>query len=252
MPALAGKIEGYALDNGSPPTRLEDLITKPGNAANWMGPYAKESDLKDPFGHPFQYKAPGEHGDFDIMFLGKDRPGRRRRRQCGLGQLAVGEDGNRESGIGNGERRAQNLPRGSLVDCAAIPDSRFPIPHSRTTGFTLIELMAVILLLAIAMTAVTFSFSKSLRTAKITGGEPRSRRRAALHARPGDREGEQEVLLLNLDDNSYTAPGKHAVKLPADMTLRLTTAEQEVTGGNSAAASVSSPTEAPPADTSRC
>ena len=70
--ALAGKVEGYALDNGSPPARLEDLISKPGNAANWMGPYAKESDMKDPFGHPFQYKAPGEHGDFDIRFLGKD------------------------------------------------------------------------------------------------------------------------------------------------------------------------------------
>jgi len=70
--ALAGKVEGYSLDNGSPPARLEDMISKPGNAANWMGPYAKESDLKDPFGHPFQYKAPGEHGDFDITFLGKD------------------------------------------------------------------------------------------------------------------------------------------------------------------------------------
>jgi general secretion pathway protein G len=70
--ALAGKVEGYSLDNGSPPARLEDMISKPGNAANWMGPYAKESDLKDPFGHPFQYKAPGEHGDFDIMFFGKD------------------------------------------------------------------------------------------------------------------------------------------------------------------------------------
>jgi len=70
--ALAGKVEGYALDNGSPPARLEDMVNKPGNAANWMGPYAKESDMKDPFGHPFQYKAPGEHGDFDILFLGKD------------------------------------------------------------------------------------------------------------------------------------------------------------------------------------
>lgn len=70
--SLAGKIEGYALDNGSAPPRLEDLVTRPGNAGNWMGPYAKESDLKDPFGHAFQYKAPGEHGDFDIIFLGKD------------------------------------------------------------------------------------------------------------------------------------------------------------------------------------
>ncbi len=33
---LAGKIEGYALDNGSPPARLEDLLTKPGNSSNWV------------------------------------------------------------------------------------------------------------------------------------------------------------------------------------------------------------------------
>ena len=70
--SLGMKIENYALDNGSPPPRLEDLMTKPGNAPNWKGPYAKESDLKDPFGHAFMYKAPGEHGDFDIVFYGKD------------------------------------------------------------------------------------------------------------------------------------------------------------------------------------
>jgi len=73
---LAGDVESYSLDNGGPPARLEDLMSKPGNAANWQGPYGKESDLKDPFGGQFQYKAPGEHGDFDIIFLGKDgQPG---------------------------------------------------------------------------------------------------------------------------------------------------------------------------------
>lgn len=70
--SLAGKVEAYALDNGSPPQRLEDLVTRGGNAKNWNGPYAKESDLKDPFGNPFQYKSPGEHGDFDLLFLGRD------------------------------------------------------------------------------------------------------------------------------------------------------------------------------------
>lgn len=69
---LALKIENYTLDNGSPPQRLEDLVTKPGNASNWNGPYAKASDIKDPFGNNFQYKAPGDHGDFDLVFLGKD------------------------------------------------------------------------------------------------------------------------------------------------------------------------------------
>jgi general secretion pathway protein G len=69
---LSGSVDSYALDNGSAPARLEDLVTKPGNAQNWQGPYAKASDLKDPFGHAYQYKSPGEHGDYDIVFLGKD------------------------------------------------------------------------------------------------------------------------------------------------------------------------------------
>lgn len=70
--SLAGKVEAYSLDNGTPPQRLEELVTRPGNAKNWNGPYAKESDLKDTFGHEFQYKTPGEHGEFDLVFLGRD------------------------------------------------------------------------------------------------------------------------------------------------------------------------------------
>ena len=69
---LGMSVEAYALDNGGPPDKLEDLVTKPGNAPNWKTAYAKESDLKDPFGHAFGYKVPGEHGDFDIVFYGKD------------------------------------------------------------------------------------------------------------------------------------------------------------------------------------
>jgi general secretion pathway protein G len=74
--SLEMKVQAYNLDNGSNPQSLNDLITRPGNASNWNGPYAKESDLKDPFQHPYTYKAPGDHGDFDIIFLGKDgQPG---------------------------------------------------------------------------------------------------------------------------------------------------------------------------------
>ncbi|MEO8672537.1 MAG: type II secretion system major pseudopilin GspG [Tahibacter sp.] len=69
---LSMQIESYALDNGGPPGNLEDLVKKPSNSPNWKSGYAKESDLKDPFGHPFGFRAPGEHGDFDIVFYGKD------------------------------------------------------------------------------------------------------------------------------------------------------------------------------------
>lgn len=77
MRSLATKVENYALDNGSPPASLNDLVVRPGSATNWNGPYATESALKDPFGHAFQYKSPGDDGrDFDLVFLGKDgQPG---------------------------------------------------------------------------------------------------------------------------------------------------------------------------------
>jgi len=74
--SLEMKVQAYNLDNGTNPQSLNDLVARPGNASNWNGPYAKESDLKDPFQHPYTYKAPGDHGDFDIIFLGKDgQPG---------------------------------------------------------------------------------------------------------------------------------------------------------------------------------
>jgi general secretion pathway protein G len=74
--SLSMKVEAYALDNGTPPQRLEDLVRRPGDARNWNGPYARESDLNDPWGNSFVYRFPGENGPFDLVSLGSDgRPG---------------------------------------------------------------------------------------------------------------------------------------------------------------------------------
>lgn len=76
LASLSMKIESYGLDVGSPPKSLQQLVDKPGNTAGWAGPYAKPSDLKDPFGHAFGYRFPGEHGAFDLIFYGQDgQPG---------------------------------------------------------------------------------------------------------------------------------------------------------------------------------
>ena len=76
LASLSMKVESYALDVGAPPANLQQLLTKPANASGWMGPYAKPSDLKDPFGHAFGYRFPGEHGAFDLIFYGQDgQPG---------------------------------------------------------------------------------------------------------------------------------------------------------------------------------
>lgn len=73
---LAGKIENYQLDTGRYPAQLSDLVANPGNAAGWLGPYAKESELQDPWKNPIEYRIPGETQRFDLVSLGADgKPG---------------------------------------------------------------------------------------------------------------------------------------------------------------------------------
>lgn len=72
LASLGMKIESYALDLGAPPKNLQSLVERSGNTSAWAGPYAKPSDLKDPFGHAFGYRLPGQHGPFDLIFYGQD------------------------------------------------------------------------------------------------------------------------------------------------------------------------------------
>ena len=41
---LAQKVESYESDTGSLPRSLGDLLTQPGDAEGWLGPYAKEAE----------------------------------------------------------------------------------------------------------------------------------------------------------------------------------------------------------------
>ncbi|TZF91248.1 type II secretion system major pseudopilin GspG [Cognatilysobacter lacus] len=74
---LAQKVDQYKMDVGSYPTSLGDLASQPQGSTGWLGPYAKEADLKDPWGNAISYKAPGDEGHaFDLIILGKDgKPG---------------------------------------------------------------------------------------------------------------------------------------------------------------------------------
>jgi general secretion pathway protein G len=68
------------LDTGNfPPTELglQALRVKPEDSAQWAGPYLPQDAPMDPWGHPYLYKFPGEHGDEpDIISLGADgQPG---------------------------------------------------------------------------------------------------------------------------------------------------------------------------------
>ena len=77
--SLGKALDQYRLDTGHYPTTeqgLNALVTKPANEAKWDGPYLVKAVPLDPWGHPYVYKSPGEHGDFDLLSYGKDgQPG---------------------------------------------------------------------------------------------------------------------------------------------------------------------------------
>ncbi len=77
--ALEKALDQYRLDTGHYPTTeqgLAALFAKPSNETRWDGPYLKKAVPLDPWGKPYQYKSPGEHGEIDLYSFGKDgQPG---------------------------------------------------------------------------------------------------------------------------------------------------------------------------------
>jgi general secretion pathway protein G len=77
--ALGKALDQYRLDNGYYPSTeqgLASLITRPANEAKWDGPYLQKNVPADPWGNPYVFVMPGEHGDFDLLSYGKDgKPG---------------------------------------------------------------------------------------------------------------------------------------------------------------------------------
>jgi general secretion pathway protein G len=70
----------YKLDTGNYPTTeqgLQALRNKPENINGWQGPYTDKEIDNDPWGHPYLYHFPGEHGDEpDLISYGADgQPG---------------------------------------------------------------------------------------------------------------------------------------------------------------------------------
>jgi general secretion pathway protein G len=77
--ALEKALDQYRLDVGTYPTSeqgLQALFVKPNNVDRWQGPYLKKPAPPDPWGRPYLYKSPGDHGDYDLASYGADgKPG---------------------------------------------------------------------------------------------------------------------------------------------------------------------------------
>ena len=73
---LDKSLEIFKLDVGRYPTTEEGLaalVTKPGNANGWAGPYLKGGAVPtDPWSRPYRYNGSGAGGTIEITSLGAD------------------------------------------------------------------------------------------------------------------------------------------------------------------------------------
>jgi len=64
--ALGKALDQYRLDTGHYPSTEQGLAAlqqRPQSEPKWNGPYLRKSVPLDPWGRPYQYRAPGEKGE---------------------------------------------------------------------------------------------------------------------------------------------------------------------------------------------
>jgi len=72
---LGTALDTFRLDVGRYPTSqegLQALNQKPGGVERWDGPYLKKEVPSDPWGQPYVYRSPSEHGPYEILSYGAD------------------------------------------------------------------------------------------------------------------------------------------------------------------------------------
>jgi general secretion pathway protein G len=76
MENIASALDLFYLDAGRYPTTEEGLaalVRAPSGLTSWNGPYLKSATApRDPWGHDYVYRAPGQSGPYDVGSLGPD------------------------------------------------------------------------------------------------------------------------------------------------------------------------------------
>jgi general secretion pathway protein G len=73
--ALQKALDQYRMDAGRYPSTQQGLlalVAKPADEVRWQGPYLAKTVPPDPWGRAYSYRAPGQHGEYDLFTLGRD------------------------------------------------------------------------------------------------------------------------------------------------------------------------------------
>ncbi len=102
----------------------------------------------------------------------------------------------------------------------------------RTGGFTLVELLVVMVIMALVLGLVATSISRNISGAemrsaarKMTASLRYTRTRAIL-------DKQETVFMIDTENRSYLAPKREAVTLPEGMNVAVNTARSELTSEN--------------------
>jgi general secretion pathway protein G len=67
-------LDSFRLEVGRYPTSQEGLnaLQESTGIKGWDGPYLRKELPADPWGNPYQYQSPSEHGEYEILSYGAD------------------------------------------------------------------------------------------------------------------------------------------------------------------------------------
>ena len=75
LDALQKSLDQYRIDTGRYPSTQQGLVVlvqRPADEPRWQGPYLAKAVPMDPWSRPYVYRAPGQHGEYDLYSLGRD------------------------------------------------------------------------------------------------------------------------------------------------------------------------------------
>ena len=76
MQSFSSALDLFYLDAGRYPSSSEGLaalMQRTSGVGAWTGPYLRGNTLpNDPWNHPYMYRAPGQHGPYEIISYGAD------------------------------------------------------------------------------------------------------------------------------------------------------------------------------------
>jgi general secretion pathway protein H len=100
----------------------------------------------------------------------------------------------------------------------------------RHRGFTLVEIIAVVALIALAVTLVGVSVGTGLEGARVRAASKELAAALRFTRTQAIVKRESQVLIVDVENRTYTAPGRAPVELPRQLELKLLTAAQEQVG----------------------